>query len=43
MEVVKEMDSSREERLTRMVEQYQSSLLTMCYAYRNPPKFHFQP
>ncbi len=33
MEVVKDPDSSREERLTRMVEQYQSSLLTMCYAY----------
>lgn len=33
MEVVKGPDSNREERLTRMVEQYQSSLLTMCYAY----------
>ncbi len=33
MEVVKGPDSNREERLTRMVEQYQASLLTMCYAY----------
>lgn len=33
MPIVKEPDGSREERLTRMVEQYQSSLLTMCYAY----------
>lgn len=33
MEAVKGPDSNREERLTRMVEQYQSSLLTMCYAY----------
>lgn len=33
MEVVKGPDSNREERLTHMVEQYQSSLLTMCYAY----------
>ncbi len=33
MEVVKGPDSNREERLTRMVEQYQSSLLTICYAY----------
>lgn len=33
MEVVKGPDNSREEWLTRMVEQYQSSLLTMCYAY----------
>ena len=33
MEVVKGPDSNREERLTHMVEQYQSSLLTLCYAY----------
>ena len=33
MEVAKGTDSNREERLTRMVGQYQSSLLTMCYAY----------
>ena len=33
MEVVKCPDSNREERLTRMVEEYQSALLTMCYAY----------
>ena len=33
MEVVKHPDSNREERLTHMVEQYQSSLLTLCYAY----------
>ena len=33
MEVVKGPDSNREERLTHMVEQYQSSLLAMCYAY----------
>lgn len=33
MEVVKGPDSGRVERLTRMVEQYQSSLLTLCYAY----------
>lgn len=33
MEVVKGPDSNREEQLTHMVEQYQSSLLTLCYAY----------
>lgn len=33
MEAVKDPDSNREERLTRMVEQYQSALLTLCYAY----------
>ena len=33
MQVVKGTDSNREERLTRMVEHYQSSLLIMCYAY----------
>lgn len=33
MEVVKKTDGSREEWLTRMVERYQPSLLTMCYAY----------
>lgn len=33
MEAVKGSDSNREERLTRMVEQYQSALLTLCYAY----------
>ncbi len=33
MDVVKGPDSSREERLTRMVEQHQGSLLVMCYAY----------
>lgn len=33
MEVVKGPDSNREERLTCMVEQYQSSLLILCYAY----------
>ena len=33
MEVVKGPDDNREERLTRMVEQHQSSLLTLCYAY----------
>lgn len=33
MEVVKGPDSNREDRLTRMVELYQSSLLTLCYAY----------
>ena len=33
MGVVKGPDNNREERLTRMVEQYQSALLTMCYAY----------
>ena len=33
MEVVKGPDSNREARLIRMVEHYQSSLLTMCYAY----------
>lgn len=33
MEVVKGPDSNREERLTQMVEQYQASLLAMCYAY----------
>lgn len=33
MEAVKGPDSNREERLTCMVEQYQSALLTLCYAY----------
>ncbi len=33
MEVVKGPDSSREERLTRMVQQYQRPMLTICYAY----------
>lgn len=33
MEVVKGPDNNREERLTRMVEQHQSALLTICYAY----------
>lgn len=33
MEVVKDPDNNREERLTRMVEQHQSALLTICYAY----------
>lgn len=33
MGTVRSPDSSREETLTRMVEQYQATLLTMCYAY----------
>lgn len=33
MDVAKNSENNREERLMRMVEQYQSSLLTICYAY----------
>jgi RNA polymerase sigma-70 factor (ECF subfamily) len=33
VEVVKGPDNTRKMRLTRMVEQHQSSLLTLCYAY----------
>lgn len=33
METANKRDISQEERLIRMIEQYQSSLLAMCYAY----------